>query len=110
MEIAHANIYGDGLTVYEETWADERIVWLNGFSVKTVEDPALGVAYAYPADTLEQLFQDIRNDLIEVEGADGAIYGRVDKFGRDLLTSFVLVFIRIRHSRLLMEFMLFDQS
>lgn len=84
MEIAHANIYGDGLTVYEETWADERIVWLNGFSVKTVEDPALGVAYAYPADTLEQLFQDIRNDLIEVEGADGAIYGRVDKFGRDL--------------------------
>lgn len=28
MEIAHANIYGDGLTVYEETWVDERIVWL----------------------------------------------------------------------------------
>lgn len=84
MEIAHANIYGDGLTVYEETWANERIVWLNGFSVKTIEDPALGIAYTYPVDTLEQLFQDIRNDLIEVEGADGTIYGRVDKFGRDL--------------------------
>ena len=84
MEIAHANIYGDGLTVYEETWADEQIVWLNGFSVKTIEDPALGVAYTYPANTLEQLFQDIRNELIEVEGVDGTVYGRVDTFGRDL--------------------------
>ncbi|EIP0347767.1 hypothetical protein LRN42_000129 [Shigella sonnei] len=84
MEIAHANIYGDGLTAYEETWTDDRIIWLNGFSVKTIEDVALGVAYTYPAETLEQLFQDIRNDLIEVEGVDGTIYGRVDVFGRDL--------------------------
>lgn len=114
MEITHANIYGDGLTVYEETWADERIVWLNGFSVKTIEDRALGIAYTYPANTLEQLFQDIRNDLIEVEGADGTVYGRVDKFGRDLRGDhpniILLVFIRIRHSRLLMVFMLSDQS
>lgn len=84
MEITHANIHGDGLTTYEETWPDERIVWLNGFSVETIEDRSLGVAYTYPADTLTQLFQDIRNDRIEVEGSDGTIYGRVDGFGRDL--------------------------